>query len=207
MTKKADTRKKTMPAARSVRRRTIVSTVAVTLVATLLVLVAGGAYTIFSGNYNVAATEGHTEPVSWALRETMENSVRAHAADLEVPAEFDLEDPAFYGQFYGHYTACVTCHAAPGVEADPWMVNFPPAPDLTRDAVRRRWTEEEMFWIVKNGIKDTAMIALGPTHEDRDIWGAVAFARQLPDMSPEQYQEFKARYEAEQRAKGESGGM
>ncbi|MEX2594115.1 MAG: hypothetical protein WD426_15175 [Anditalea sp.] len=34
----------------------------------------------------------------------------------------------------------------------------------------------------------TGMMALGPTHSDEDIWGVTAFVRQLPDMSPEEYQ-------------------
>lgn len=187
------------------RRKTVFRTAAATVAAGALLLLAGGLFIIFSGTYNVAATDGHTGPVAWALRTTMENSVRNHAADVEVPENIDMEDPAFYGQFYGHYTACVTCHAAPGTEADPWMINYPPAPNLTQASIISRWSEEEMFWIVKNGIKDTAMIALGPTHEDRDIWGVVAFARQLPRMSPERFEEFKRQYEAEQQAQGNSG--
>ena len=183
----------------------IVRTAAATTAAGALLLLGGGLFVIFSGTYNVAATDGHTAPVAWALRTTMENSVRNHAADVKVPEGIDFEDPAFYGQFYGHYTACATCHAVPGGEAAPWMVNYPPAPNLTEASVVDRWSNEELYWIIKNGIKDTAMIALGPTHEERDIWGVTAFVRQLPTMSPEQFEEFKRQYEAEQEAMGNSG--
>jgi hypothetical protein len=41
----------------------------------------------------------------------MENSVRKHAQDIEVPDTLDLADPLFSRQFYGHYSAaCQTCH-------------------------------------------------------------------------------------------------
>src|SRR3546814_6392165 len=46
----------------------------------------------------------------------------------------------------------------------------------------------EQFWIIKHGIKMTAMPAWGKTHDDRLIWDMVAFIRQLPSLSPAQYQ-------------------
>ena len=52
-------------------------------------------------------------------------------------------------------------------------------------------------WIIENGIKDTGMIALGPTHQPQDIWAVAAFVRQLPDMTPERYHELVTRYQAQ----------
>ena len=46
----------------------------------------------------------------------------------------------------------------------------------------------ETFWIIKHGIKMTAMPAWGKTHDDRLIWDMVAFVRKLPGLSPAQYQ-------------------
>ncbi len=31
------------------------------------------------------------------------------------------------------------------------------------------------------------MPGLGPTHEDKEMWGVTAFVRQLPNVSPEEY--------------------
>ena len=45
-----------------------------------------------------------------------------------------------------------------------------------------------MFWIIKHGVKLSAMPAWGKTHSDDLIWDMVAFAKALPNMSPEQYQ-------------------
>ncbi|MDJ0366485.1 cytochrome c [Hymenobacter sp. H14-R3] len=58
---------------------------------------------------------------------------------------------------------------------------------MTNKAVVMQWTDAELFWIVKNGIRDTGMPGLGPTHGDEEMWGVAAFVRQLPDRSPQDY--------------------
>jgi mono/diheme cytochrome c family protein len=63
----------------------------------------------------------------------------------------------------------------------------PQPPKLQKSA--RRWTPSELFWIIKNGVKMTAMPAWGPTHSAEKIWSMVAFLQKLPDMTPVQYKE------------------
>lgn len=177
-----------------------------TVLAAVVIAVAVGAFFIFSGAYSVAATEPHSRPVEWALKETAERSIRAHAKSVTVPPDINLRDPALAKKAFGHYSAaCVTCHAAPGRGPDPWVVLYPPAPDLTKAAAASRWSDAELFWIIKHGIKDTGMLALGPTHKDEDVWAVSAFVRQLPDMTPGQYQAMAREYEAAKRAPGTTG--
>ncbi|MBA3883208.1 MAG: cytochrome c [Chthoniobacterales bacterium] len=173
----------------------------------LLLMVAGGvALFIYSGVYHVGATKPHSPLAHSILRMAMERSVRHHAKRIEVPHDVDLRDRGYATQFYGHYSAaCVTCHSAPGVKADPWMVNYPASPNLTDPAVVNRWSDAELFWIAKHGIKDTAMIALGPTHKDKDIWGVTAIVRQLPGMSPAEYAAMGERFKAMKNAKSGNG--
>jgi mono/diheme cytochrome c family protein len=61
---------------------------------------------------------------------------------------------------------------------------YPPAPELARG---NTLSPAEQFWIIKHGVKLTAMPAWGKTHDDELIWDMVAFIRQLPSMSPQQY--------------------
>ncbi len=49
---------------------------------------------------------------------------------------------------------------------------------------------EEQFWIVKHGIKMTAMPAWGKTHTDEELWDVVAFVSRLPKMTPEAFQDY-----------------
>jgi mono/diheme cytochrome c family protein len=51
------------------------------------------------------------------------------------------------------------------------------------------WSDAELFWIVKNGIKMTGMPAFGPTHGDEDLWAIVAIMKELPELSEEAYAE------------------
>lgn len=159
---------------------------------------------VYGGAPNVAATDEHTKPVEWILRTTMESSVRRRAADVELPAAIDLTDPELAQRAYGHYSvACTPCHGAPGIEPAPWMVINPPAKPLAETA--SSWTDEELYWIVANGIKMTGMPALGPTHEDEDLWAIAAFVRQLPTMTPARYRAMGERH-AEQHRHGETHG-
>ena len=125
----------------------------------------GGLSFVYSGFYNVGATDGHSRVVEWALRMAMENSVRYHAGEIVVPAGVDLNSRELAEKAIGHYSvACATCHSAPGRSADPWMKIYPEAPDLTKHSSVEIWSDAEFYWIIKHGIKDTGMLALGPTH-------------------------------------------
>ena len=150
-----------------------------------------GALVIYSGAYDVSATSGHTPMVERALHTLMERSVRAHARDVVSPVGTDFRAPKVLELATAHYEGmCRTCHAAPGKRADPWLL-YPPAPDLTQATHQQHWSDAEIFWIIKHGIKDTAMGAFGGTHpgahSDQDIWGMTALIRQLPSLTAAQY--------------------
>jgi mono/diheme cytochrome c family protein len=48
---------------------------------------------------------------------------------------------------------------------------------------------QRAFWIIKHGIKMSAMPSWSKTLDDAAIWDVVAFVRKLPDMTPETYQQ------------------
>jgi mono/diheme cytochrome c family protein len=37
-----------------------------------------------------------------------------------------------------------------------------------------------LFWIIKNGIKMSAMASYGKVHNDDEIWNVVAFVQRIP---------------------------
>lgn len=122
-----------------------------------VVLLAVGALVIYSGSYDVSVRSGHTALVEKALGTLMIRSIRAQARDIVSPVSMDFRDPAVLERAAGHYEQmCRTCHGAPGKKADPWLL-YPPTPDLEEALRDRQWTDAEVFWIIKNGIKDTAM--------------------------------------------------
>ena len=62
---------------------------------------------------------------------------------------------------------------------------YPQAPQL---AEASDLTPAQQFWIIKHGVKLTAMPAWGKTHDDELIWDMVAFLQRLPKLSAKQYQ-------------------
>lgn len=166
------------------KKKAIILTVGLIVAALAIV----GALFVYSGIYNVAASKWHPAIEGKFFSTVMVQSVRHQARNIPIPADIDLHDRTLAGKFGGAYgKACQTCHGGPGVKPDPWVYLYPPATDLTDAAVVDRWSDAELYWIIKNGIEHTGMIALGPTHGDEELWSVSAFVRQLPTMSPADY--------------------
>ena len=140
----------------------------------------------WSGVYNVAASSGHWAVVDAMLRFGMKNSVERRAPDVEPPP---LDDPDLIRLGAAHfYGGCAYCHGAPGDLVDPIAEGMlPPPPDLG-DHVGM-WTDQELFWIVKHGIKYAGMPAWAAQERNDEVWALVAFLRRLPDLEPQAYRE------------------
>jgi hypothetical protein len=161
--------------------------------AILSVVVAIHALVIYSGLYDVSVQSGHSRLVAGVLSGLMVRSVRAHARDIRVPAGVDFRNPEMLDKGAAHYEQmCRMCHGAPGVKAAPWDL-YPPAPDLVEALREKRWTDPEIFWMLKYGIKDTAMPAFGSTHDDDDLWAMTALVRELSTIGAKQYQKMSKR--------------
>lgn len=142
---------------------------------------------IYSGVYNVAATEKDPGWVRWILHTTMEQSVKAHAADIKAPAGVSLSDDGLIRRGFEHYNEmCIVCHGAPGVRPGEAHAGLNPQPPALAEHAKEM-SPGELFWVVKHGVKMTGMPAWGPTHSDDKIWAIVAFLKALPHTSAEQY--------------------
>lgn len=166
---------------------------------TLVVLALVGVGTLYSGWYDVAATEEHSSATRWVLGTLQRRSVRARAGELEEPLPTDSSTLA-HG--FAHYEEmCVTCHGAPGVERGELGKGMAPTPpDLAEEA--GEWTDAELVWITEHGIKLAGMPGFGPTHSDAEIRATAAFVRRLPEMSADDY----ARYAAARAEAPDSAG-
>jgi mono/diheme cytochrome c family protein len=115
-------------------------------------------------------------------------SVSVRAADEKNP---HANDAAAVADGLHHYREmCVQCHGGPGVKSEEFAAGLdPPPPDLGEEA--KDWTDGELFWIIKHGIRMTGMPAFGKSHSDDDIWKIVAFVRQLDQLTDRQKAELK----------------
>jgi mono/diheme cytochrome c family protein len=152
---------------------------------TLLVLMGAAAVGIYIGVYNVAADVPHTQPVYWLLETVRNRSVEARVRDIVVPT--NLNDPNRISRGAGQYAdMCSGCHLAPGMKRTEISQGlYPRALELRR---KTNLTPAEQFWVIKHGIKMTGMPAWGVTHDDDLLWDVVAFIRQLPELTSEQYE-------------------
>ncbi|MCK1739410.1 cytochrome c [Bradyrhizobium sp. 139] len=153
--------------------------------ATVCLILIGGAIVAWSGAYNVAALAPTASVERSLLHGIMQQSVRAHAAADHIEAPQDLASRAPKGA-RDFEEMCSTCHGAPGKGPSEIGVGLNPRPPRLEEA-SLAWSAPEMFWIVKNGVRMTGMPAFGPTHDDQRIWSIVAFARTLPGMSSDAY--------------------
>ena len=82
------------------------------ILATILIAIVvwlGGVYT---GAYNVAATDWHADAVRWTLDTTMHRSVANRAEDVKFPETVPQDLFAEGAELYAG--SCVHCHGAPG---------------------------------------------------------------------------------------------
>jgi mono/diheme cytochrome c family protein len=61
---------------------------------------------------------------------------------------------------------------------------YPPAPHLPLHGTT--FTEREVFWIVKHGIRNTAMPAWGNLMSDDDIWRVAGVVRKFNNSREDQ---------------------
>ncbi len=151
---------------------------------TALAVPAAVATFIGSGLYNIGADAPHTKPVFWLIGQLRDRSIAVRARGLTPPA--DLTDPGRVAAGAGLYDKlCVSCHLAPQMKkTDLARGLYPKAPPL---AYGTDLTPGQEFWVIKHGVKLTAMPAWGRTHDDAQVWDLVAFIRKMPDLDAAGY--------------------
>ncbi len=157
----------------------------------LLVVVADiyVAWYLFSGKYYVGADRVDNPVTAAMIHGVYEASLAEHVRDVAAP---DLNDEARIREGADHYAEmCTGCHLAPGVDTSEIRQGLNPKPPRL-DQAAAQIPPARMFWVIKHGVRMTGMPAWGQTHADAKIWAMVAFVRQLPQMTPAQYQALTA---------------
>ncbi|HET7569815.1 MAG TPA: cytochrome c [Gammaproteobacteria bacterium] len=171
-------------------------TVVKTLVATLVVvLLALGAF-IYSGVYYVGADRDDAAMMTTMVHQTMMRSVAARTDDVAVPKDFN--DPAMAAMGAMHYKSmCVACHLAPGVDSSEMRMGLNPKPPKLA-AIADNLDPRFIFWVIKHGVRMTAMPAWGKSHDDEAIWAMTAFIKnELPTMTPAEFDRIMPEEEGE----------
>src|SRR5262245_15553152 len=156
-----------------------------TAFAVLGFLAAAAAGLVYAGFYDVAADDPHWGVTRGFIAEARERSLARQSRDVGAPPS--LDDPALLAIGADEYQEmCVSCHLAPGMKETAIREGLNPKPPNLAESGEKRSPEQD-FWVIKHGIKMTAMPAWGLTHEDHTIWGMVAFIQKLPGLSRADY--------------------
>lgn len=139
---------------------------------------------IYSGIYPIAASRPHTLVSRWLLTTTMTRSVQRYAAGVKAPGLNDARLVRHGMELYRR--ECRVCHGAPGLAADQIGRGINPDPPRL-ERVGSKWTDGEIYWIIRNGLKMSGMPAMGAAHTPTDLWSLVAFIRRMKWLSPQEY--------------------
>ena len=147
------------------------------VVIVLVFVVAAGIVAFTQVRIGALQEPGHAEIVLATRAKRM--LVRRSSREGVPPAPTNLQASIEEGdKLFG--TECGACHGLDGhkpTDAGRWM--YPRAADLTSSAVQQ-YSDCELFWIVKNGIRLSGMPAFGKVESDEHIWNLVHFVRTLP---------------------------
>lgn len=135
------------------------------------------------GFIDMTAT-GSSGPLDWWGNLNWRSSLMWRAPDQQIP------ETATVTEGLEHYqSSCLQCHGAPDVSPAEWAFEMHPMPPRLWGPSAEPFSDGELFYIVKNGVRMTGMPAFGPEHDDADIWNIAAAVRQLDRLSAEQQQQ------------------
>jgi mono/diheme cytochrome c family protein len=158
-----------------------------TIFAALILAVVAIGLIVYFGLYNVTATKEHPAVLYSFLHTVMRKSVAARADGIRAP---DLGQPERIRDGFVLYREhCVQCHGAPGIAPQPFAFGLRPLPpSLLLPA--KDWPASHIYWVVKHGVRMTAMPAWEYRLGEREMWDLTAFVKYLPAMSPVDYRDW-----------------
>ena len=156
------------------------------IAAFLLVIAVGGFLFVASGIMPIKASSGHWAITAWFLNFAMRRSVVTHSLGMQTPA---LNDAALVAQGAGHYEfGCLPCHGGPDLPQPVIAQQMTPHPPYLPPEISK-WDADELFYIVKHGVKFTGMPAWPALQRDDEVWAVVAFLLRLPRLTSQEYKE------------------
>jgi mono/diheme cytochrome c family protein len=107
-------------------------------------------------------------------------SVRRSAGKAQNPLPPTDETLISGGILY--LNGCAGCHGDPAKPRALTRAYFVPPPRF--GLAGTQYSEPELFWIVKHGLRRTGMSSYGPFYTDQQIWSLTSFVKQMKNLSP-----------------------
>jgi len=155
------------------------------------VVLAAGTLVWLSQAHGFSAREQPSAVESWIAQRMRNAAIARDAKALQNPV---ASTPQVLVEARDHWADhCAGCHGNDGGgDALIGKRTYPPAPDM-RLPETQRLTDGELFYIIQNGIRLTAMPAWGggSVHDEEDSWKLVHFIRHLPQLTFEEKKEME----------------
>ena len=126
-------------------------------------------------------------PSAWERRlmfSAAHASVRRRAPELPNPVTPTDENLIAGGKIYRG--ECSGCHGNPGKQ-DYDSVLYPPIPQLP--LLGTSYTESQIFFVAKHGIRFSGMFANGQWDSDQKLWTVAAYIKRIKALPPHVQQE------------------
>lgn len=116
-------------------------------------------------------------------------SIARHASGDTNPISVNEENLKAAVGTYKEF--CARCHSTPGGDPSVYGQSFyPQAPQLLEG--RPNYTDAQLFWLIKHGIRNTGMPAWGAMLSDDEIWQLVSLLANSHDLPPSVESEWQA---------------
>ena len=117
---------------------------------------------------------------TYLMTSAVHASVRRRAPEIANPVPPNDDNLIAGGKIY--LNECSGCHGAPGKPEEIDDSLFPPIPQLPKSGTA--YTEAQVFWIAKHGIRRSGMFANGKWDSDEKLWKAAAFIKRIQSLPP-----------------------
>ena len=167
------------------------SKIALIAVAAVIAAACGAMLFVELGIYNIGADDHHNEVTLAIIAQLRDRSISARLGPITPQLNATPEMVKAGARHYA--TLCAGCHLAPGTPKSEVRTGlYPHPPNLAQEEMQE---SRRAFWIIKHGIKMSAMPAWGKSLDDAAVWDVVAFVRKMPGMSPQDFQQLVQRQE------------
>ena len=123
------------------------------------------------------------------LHAAVRASIQRSAAGVPGPPAANDDDIVAGGKLY--VLGCQGCHGDLGGPYQEDNDLYPAPPQLPHRGTQ--YSEPELYWIVKHGVRMTGMSAYGPFYSEKELWSLAAFLRRIDNLPPGMIVRIKAK--------------
>lgn len=151
------------------------------LLVQLAVVFAAGALFVYLGVFNVSTLWTDPTPVYWFFKSVRQHSIEKQSINIKIPKDIDIHDSkTIRAGFKLFISSCMMCHVGPGLKPTELLREglYPKPPKFSR-TYKLELSPEELFWVIKNGIRMTGMPGWTASKDNSQIWELVAYLKNL----------------------------